>query len=86
MHPSLLGFLLCRCFLVATLDILEILLVHVFIVRDLIYNVFHFHALREEVQKLSARGNEVENDGVVYQVVLLVVLVLIGLGDVKMGK
>lgn len=86
MHASFLGFLLYRSFLAATFDILEILLVHFLVVGDLIHNVFHFHALREEVQKLSARGNKVEHDGVVHQVVLLVVLVLIGLGDVKMGK
>lgn len=46
----------------------------------LLHDVLDLHPLSEEVHELTLRVNQVEDDAVIYQVVLVVLLVLIGLG------
>ena len=50
------------------------------VVLYLLHDVLDLHPLSEEVHELTLRVNQVEDDAVIYQVVLVVLLVLIGLG------
>ena len=52
----------------------------------LLNDVLDLHPLSEEVHELTLRINQIQDDAVIYQVVLVILLVLIGLGARERGS
>ena len=52
----------------------------------LLHDVLDLHPLSEEVHELTLRVNQIQDDAVIYQVVLVILLVLISLGARERGS